>query len=449
MKKKIGINFELNFNEIVQANKSFKRAKCAIAYAGENRNRSFISKETFEAALPSIKNIPLVGNYDIEKNQLGGHDLAIVTDSEGKAKLINATVPFGVVPESANQWWEEVDGVDYLWTDVLLWERSPITEYVVKNSKVAQSMEINVFDDKYEILDNGVCAIKEFEFEALCAIGVEPCFEEANVQIAQNYALSDYTTQFSMLLNDLKEFSKEGEKGLEIEAIKDEEKIEEAETVEEEAAVVEEAENSVVEAAEVVEKSAFVLMGEKREILNDAMYEQIEKDCWLMDFDEQYIYIKVLDRDKGMHCERVSYSIGENLEVSFGEAEIVEAAFITAEERAILDANALAVEDFAEYQKNHSYTDEQYQILADFKLQTETEAHNAEIDGVLEQFSDYSDISEYQELKKAAYSMEKSEVEEKCFAIKGRHGEIEVKAPKLIIDKNPTSVKANPYGNIF
>lgn len=391
MKRKLGINFELNFNEIIQANKSFKKAKCAIAYAGKNRNRSYISKETFEAALPSIKNIPLVGNYDIEKNQLGSHDLRIVTDSEGQAKLINATVPFGVVPESANQWWEEVNGIDYLWTDVLLWDRSPITEFVVNNRKVAQSMEINVFDDKYEILEDGVCKINEFQFEALCAIGVEPCFESANIQIAQNYVLSDYAKQFSMLLNDLKEFNEEGEIDLK-------------------------KKNSV-------DTDDILKVTENSDTRNEDTNLEKNQDSPNVDKKE----------------------MNENSETQTGAS-----ANEQSEDESSSSEFELLQNEFEKYKSTHSHTNEEYQSLLDFKTQTEARIHNEEIDDVLEQFSAYSSLSEFEDLKKIAYGLNKSDVEEKCFAIKGRHSEIVDKkiAPKLVVDKKPVNNK-NPYGNIF
>ena len=64
--KKIKLDFEMTIFDVVDLNKSFSSAKILIAYTGRNRNRSDIRKEAFLDALPSIRNIPIVGRYDVE-----------------------------------------------------------------------------------------------------------------------------------------------------------------------------------------------------------------------------------------------------------------------------------------------------------------------------------------------------------------------------------------------
>ena len=206
--KKLGINFDLKFKDIQNVNPSFDSAKIAIAYAGRNRNKSSISKEVFEAALPTIKNVPLVGRYIEDEDDFGAHDIRVVVKGD-EFDVQNATVPFGVVPESASQWWEEVteeDGTvrDYLFTDCLLWKRQPGYTCLAKQGSWHQSMEIDL--NKYVVDNDGYCVIEDFVYTAFCILGnsVEPCFESASVQLTSEAAVSVYRQQFSLMLEDMK-----------------------------------------------------------------------------------------------------------------------------------------------------------------------------------------------------------------------------------------------------
>ena len=102
--KKLKLNFEMRIKDIDDNDDRFARAKVLIAYCGRNRNYSDISKEVFEST--PIANIPVVARYDSEKDDFGGHDIRVIEDGDS-VDIVNATVPFGVVPESAKQWFEE------------------------------------------------------------------------------------------------------------------------------------------------------------------------------------------------------------------------------------------------------------------------------------------------------------------------------------------------------
>ena len=58
----------LNYEEL---NDSFANATVAIAYTGKNRNGSFISKEAFLDAIPTLKNVPIVGHYNEDTKSFG------------------------------------------------------------------------------------------------------------------------------------------------------------------------------------------------------------------------------------------------------------------------------------------------------------------------------------------------------------------------------------------
>lgn len=217
MSKKIKLNYSMDFYDYGEyINPSFAKAKCAIAYVGDNRNKSSISKDTFDKAIPSLKNVPIVGNYDAKKNKFGSHDVEIKKDKDGNLMFINLTVPFGVVPESAKQWYEtkEVNGVEkeYLCTDVILWKRQYGYDHLKEVDSVSQSMEIDIHD--YSVRDDGYIDINDFNFEALCMLeSAEPCYENAQVALfsddknikVDTSSFDKFKLAYSQMINELKE----------------------------------------------------------------------------------------------------------------------------------------------------------------------------------------------------------------------------------------------------
>ena len=208
--KKLKLDFEMTIFDVVDLNKSFAAAKCLVCYTGRNRNYSDIGKQKIIDALPSIRNIPVVGRYDVDKDDFGSHDVKIINKENG-IDIVNATIPFGVVPESANQWFETriIDGEEKecFFTDVVLWKRQHGYEHIAKAGTISESMEIDV--SEYMIDQDGYCIIDKFQFEALCLLGesVTPCFENACVQMYSNEIVSDFKLQFSEMLREFKELN--------------------------------------------------------------------------------------------------------------------------------------------------------------------------------------------------------------------------------------------------
>lgn len=218
--KKMTIEFSSALSNVTEVNPSFDTARLRIAYTGKNRNNSFISKEAFERAIPSMYNCPIVANYMRAEDEIGSHDGEFIKDKDGNVEYVNITQPVGVVPESASYSWETVedDGVihQYLCTDVLLWKRQEAYKKIKENGVTDQSMEISVTNG--EIVD-GYYNIKDFHFTAFCLLGnAEPCFESAALFTFSN---DDFKQQYTEMMKEFKAaFStantttKEGEKEL-------------------------------------------------------------------------------------------------------------------------------------------------------------------------------------------------------------------------------------------
>lgn len=204
MKETMYLTFASSFAGIKEFDSRFDRGVMRVAYPGDNRNGSSISKEDFERAIGTIYNCPIVCHYDRETDTLGGHDMELARGADGSMRIVNATDPVGVVPESAGHHWEWVtdeDGVEreYLCVDALLWKRQEAYRKIKNDGITAQSMEITV--NRGKKID-GVYHIYDFTFEAFCLIGVEPCYQGAALEL---FSSNEFKTKLSEMMQELKE----------------------------------------------------------------------------------------------------------------------------------------------------------------------------------------------------------------------------------------------------
>ena len=204
MEQVMNLTFASSLTDLCELNSSFDKGILKIAYVGENRNKSSISKQAFKNCAKSMFNCPVVCNYDRETDTLGGHDMQVVRNADGDLRIINATTPVGCIPESAKVWFENVteeDGTvhEYLFAEALLWKRQEAYQKIRRDGITAQSMEITVRDGKKV---DGILQINDFEFTAFCLIGVEPCYEGASLNMS---LAADFKQQLSEMMRELKE----------------------------------------------------------------------------------------------------------------------------------------------------------------------------------------------------------------------------------------------------
>ena len=199
-------SYPASISQITSVNDSFDSCILSICYAGRNRNRTFISKEAIENAIPTMAYCPIVANYDVESDIIGGHDVDFVDDDTGSIKMVNLTDAVGVIPENPQWCWQlkmDKDGVEreYLSTPAILWKRTPVYDKLKRDGVSGQSMEINVRDGK--IVD-GLYEIDSFEFTAFCLLGedIEPCFEGAQVEM---FSLNNLSSRLSEMMSDFKD----------------------------------------------------------------------------------------------------------------------------------------------------------------------------------------------------------------------------------------------------
>lgn len=174
-----------------ESNPSHHTASIRIMAIDTIANNVKFSKESVINGLHTLKNIPIVTLYKKDENNFGDHEMT--SDING---VRYNTYPIGVIPESANQWIEEVRDKEtgqmrqYLCSDVILWKRMKDEYALIKNQGCfSVSMEVGMVD--YEFSSNKICEVSEFYFTAVAVLGngVQPAFKDAciNFQAYSNF----------------------------------------------------------------------------------------------------------------------------------------------------------------------------------------------------------------------------------------------------------------------
>lgn len=401
------------------------KAECLVAYHGENRNGSFISRETFEKEdiMKSLKGIPVVGEYWEKSENFKGHGGKLEVSDDG-IEYVMTTKPYGAVVEPNPRWVEitEEDGVvhEYLAVDVYLWTGRYEELNVVAENGANQSMEIMVKDGEYSE-ENDVYSITDFFYSALCILGkdernpefdYEPCFESAGIttynldkegveqlnefmKLLSEFTLKEKDESAEEAIVEDEEFVKDKDK--EDEYVEDEDKDGEVEGEEEE--VVEEEmqlEEPIVEDEKVESEEFEMTYNDKRELLLVAL-RKVYNNAWLMDMSDEFAYYEKYDAESESYKYfKQSYVIGENEEISFGEDKIeVFHAWLTAEEKASFEAKDNKIEELQN----------ELNELNEYKIEKEHDEYLKSIQDVFEQFDNNSlliDSEDYTQIKKSA-----------------------------------------------
>ncbi|MDS7057038.1 hypothetical protein NXG04_07045 [Klebsiella pneumoniae] len=207
------LDFQASISDVKQVHPLFSTCKVRTLYTGQNRNMSNITREAVEKALPTIYNIPIIGEFSMEAKDFKGHGGKIDLDTY---KYVHTTKPYGVVPESATFSWEEVQGADgttreylvingcYLWTG-----RYEEAFSVVERGK-GQSMEIEVVEGEWVEEDNSY-RIDEFIFSGLCILGddTEPAFEDANITAYSFEDKDSFKNEFAQMKEEFAQMMSE------------------------------------------------------------------------------------------------------------------------------------------------------------------------------------------------------------------------------------------------
>lgn len=444
----LGVKFELSNEDYI--NPQFTKGRCKVAYHGKNRNYSQISKDVFEKALPSIKNIPVVGYYDEEEGVFTAH-IGKVEMKDGEFK-IHYPVPVGVVPENCNPTFEKVleeDGTinEYLCCDVLLWTGrwGYILDAYENGNGFRQSMEIEI--NSWSSIDEEYMRIDDLTFSSLCLLGTaEPCFESSDVQLF-NLNKDKFKQEFSLLLNEIKNIKQEGDIVEDNKQQENGEKTIETPIVEENDSSKEDGDaTEQIENTNDGENAEFQLSHEDvQEKLRVVVANQFNAEKWDVWVSSSYVYetyfiYELWTESNGYKYYKANYSIDveENVIVDFNEVEEVQhkQIWVSVNEYENLENKYSEVKKKLENTKKEKENFEAELGKKDIKIQElekskfeltsfkenlEEKQRTNEINSVITKFSQLTDL-EKSELKEEALKGKISidELEVKLFALIGR-----------------------------
>ena len=205
---------------VSKINEQFSLVDILLCYHGENRNRSYIAKDTIESALYSLSGIPIVGEFiylDDGSKDFGSHGGKIVMTND-EIKFEDTTVPYGFIPQSSvdNAKWIDIvekDGHthhEYLeLKECVIWNGRYQEATKIIEEDYGQSMEITINKAHYD--EEGLYIIDDFIFSAACILGshidgtpVEPCFESST--IGRHYELDSFKREYQLMLDEYKKY---------------------------------------------------------------------------------------------------------------------------------------------------------------------------------------------------------------------------------------------------
>ena len=229
---------EPEFINITSISPLISKCNIKVLYLGENRNRSFISKEVAEKMAQALPGTPIVGYWSDSKEDYTDHGEVITIDERG-ITFEDKTKPFGFVAPDAKVWFQTFIDTDdfgneiereYLVTEGYLWTEQYKQCKQALDNENPQSMKLQEETLKGHWSTNSNTGVEFFIindaiFENLCILGVdvEPCFEGCKITAptfsSKDEAGSTVVTLFSMIqeLKETLEKTQEGGTNMELE----------------------------------------------------------------------------------------------------------------------------------------------------------------------------------------------------------------------------------------
>lgn len=381
-------------------NPSFHKARLRImALDSVARNGVKFTHDGTVKALPTLKNVPLVTQYDYNTKNLKSHEF----EDDGNA----LTYGIGVIAESCQQWIEEVEVEgevkEYLCSEVLLWKRQKREyDFIKRHKDLNVSMEVMMNNPKK--VKDGSIEVGNFYFTAVTVlgVGVNPAFGEANLVFAKD-------DTYEQMMFELNEFENGGN------TMPQEGQAQVSEPV------ITEGQEPQVEPTQPTEPTQ-VAEPTKPESEPKANEPEVDYKAKL-----------------------------EQL-----EAEMSRTIVDLTKERDELAKQLQEAQDNAKSQMTALQTE--LDDLKQFKAKIEKDKLDIERQAILDQFTDLQEFDEYKELIENLGDMQPSALEDKLYIIAGRKArenqknKKQVTKPKLNIStpsEPTTGMESNPFAKFF
>ena len=249
----------------LEGDSNLMKVKITVMHDGINYNGSKFTLQDMKRAEESVKNIPILGyvlrDTDGNLDDFDGHNMETrIKDSDKGFEIETYYLekPIGVVPESCNPRYEEIDGLNHLIVDGYIWKSYSNGSYkLIENSSFkGVSMEIEVLDGNWNELEN-VYDITDYRYTGITVLGdmVEPAMGDT-CKIQKYSACADYKDALADIYREIYSLERKEDN---MEEIKDEVMVETQQEPEiEEVVESEETKEEVVEAEEVTQTEEIV-----------------------------------------------------------------------------------------------------------------------------------------------------------------------------------------------
>ena len=385
-------NFESTLNP------SFHKARLRImALDSVARNGVKFTHDGTVKALPTLKNVPLVTQYDYNTKNLKSHEF----EDDGNA----LTYGIGVIAESCQQWIEEVEVEgevkEYLCSEVLLWKRQKREyDFIKRHKDLNVSMEVMMNNPKK--VKDGSIEVGNFYFTAVTVlgVGVNPAFGEANLVFAKDDTYEQMMFELNEFENGGSNMPQEGQTQVQEPVVNE---GQEPQTVE-----PKQTNEPVQQTEPKVEPKA-----KEPEVDYKAKLEQLEAEM------SRTIVDLTKERD-GLVKQLQEAQDNAKAQVETLQSELAD--------------------------------------LKQFKAQIEKDKLDTERQAILDQFTDLQEFDEYKELIENLGDMQPSALEDKLYIIAGRKArenqknKKQVTKPKLNIStpsEPTTGMESNPFAKFF
>lgn len=241
------------------------KVKITVMHDGINYNGSKFTLQDMKRAEESVKNIPILGyvlrDTDGNLDDFDGHNMETRIKDGDKGFEIETYYlekPIGVVPESCNPRYEEIDGLNHLIVDGYIWKSYSNGSYkLIENSSFkGVSMEIEVLDGNWNELEN-VYDITDYRYTGITVLGdmVEPAMGDT-CKIQKYSACADYKDALADIYREIYSLERKEDN---MEEVKEEVVVETQQEPEiEEVVESEETKEEVVEVEEVTQTEEIV-----------------------------------------------------------------------------------------------------------------------------------------------------------------------------------------------
>lgn len=394
-------------------NDEFLLVKIYAMAPGKNRNFTYISKEDTINAIPSAYYCPVVGHVrtytdedGVEHLYMGSHDFDITDDWEIK----DSTRPYGVIVEGSENW-EVVDehGVDveYLTFNAILWVgRYPELNEAAYSDEILfnQSMEININNYRPLEEDSNYWEVLGFTFSAFCLLGkadenstnghtdkdiehTEPAFISARVE-PYAFSLDEFKKEFSLLKDKISKFVT----------------INETEGGE---PMADETKNVDTAVTDFEENSA------EHEVVEPETVEPVNEESFENEADEDGA-IDVVEEPTEDGAEEETHEEPTEPEEDLPDYEAMYNDMKSAYEG--------VVAEFEAYKSAHTYANDEYQILVEYKQNRENADRESAENELFESFADrIGETEEFETLKSDAAKYSIDDLKMRLYAIVGMH----------------------------